>query len=274
MAYIATLSKTKEILEEFGLKAKKKYGQNFLIDANIVSKIAKYACDKDTISVEIGPGIGSLSEFLALNSAYVYAHEIDESLLPLLDKTLEKYDNIEIIPGDFLNVDFEKMPYFDKEIVVCANLPYYITTAILFHIITSKLKIKRIVIMVQKEVGDRFKAKPCTKDYNALSIILQSRFDIKPVTNVSRHLFYPAPKVDSIVISFERKKEPLYIDEKLVKTAFNMRRKTLYNNLKESYPQDVITALYKELGLKDDVRAEALDLNTFAKMSEVLKDAI
>ena len=128
--------------------------------------------------------------------------------------------------------------------------------------------------MVQKEVGDRFKAKPCTKDYNALSIILQSRFDIKPVTNVSRHLFYPAPKVDSIVISFERKKEPLYIAEKLVKTAFNMRRKTLYNNLKESYPQDVITALYKELGLKDDVRAEALDLNTFAKMSEVLKDVV
>ena len=274
MSYIASFNKTKAILDEFGLSAQKKFGQNFLIDANIVNKIAQYACDLDTISVEIGPGIGSLSEFLALNSKKVYAHEIDQHLLPVLAKTLAAYDNIAIIEGDFLKVDFKKMPYFNDEIVVCANLPYYITTPILFKLIDSKLRIKKIVIMVQKEVGERFKAQVGTKDYNALSVILQSRFDIKEVAKVPRHLFYPAPKVDSAVISFEKKEAPLVIDEELVKCAFQKRRKTLYNNLKEKYTQAVISHLFNSLDLKADVRAEALDVLTFCKMSEVIKDVI
>ena len=274
MKDIATISKTNEILEEFGLKAQKKFGQNFLIDANVVDKIARESCEKDLTSVEIGPGIGSLTQMLSRYSKRVFAHEIDENLWPVLEKTLENEKNVEIIKGDFLQVDFNDVPYKDEEIVVCANLPYYITTPILFKLFESDLKIKRISVMVQKEVADRFKAGVGSKDYNALSVITQFSYNVRLLMNISKNVFNPKPNVDSAVIVFEPKNKYPIDDEvrffEFVKTAFKQRRKTLFNNLKELFDKETILAMFAKLNIKDTIRAQELDLETFIKMYEVI----
>lgn len=274
MKDIATISRTNEILEEFGLKAQKKFGQNFLIDANVVDKIARESCEKDLVSVEIGPGIGSLTQMLSRYSKHVYAHEIDENLWPVLAKTLENEKNVEIIHGDFLEVDFNDVPYRDEEIVVCANLPYYITTPILFKLFESDLKIKRISVMVQKEVADRFKAQVGSKDYNALSVIVQYSYDVRLLMNISKNVFNPKPNVDSAVIVFEPKTKQVVKDEKaffeFVKAAFKQRRKTLFNNLKELFDRDAILDMFNKCNLKETTRAQEIDLETFIKMYEVM----
>lgn len=271
---IATISRTNEILEKYQLKAQKKFGQNFLIDANVVEKIAKSSCDKEHTTIEIGPGIGSLTEMLARYSKKVISYEIDEHLLEVLDDTLSAYDNVEIVFQDFLNLDLTTVPYKDEEIIVCANLPYYITTPILFKLFESDLKIKRISVMVQKEVADRFKATVNSKDYNALSVIVQYAYDVRLLMNVSKHVFNPKPNVDSAVIVFEPKVKTPVKDEKefydMVKLAFKQRRKTLYNNLREAFEGETIKKMFAKLNIKETARAQELDLATFIKMYEVL----
>lgn len=274
MKDIATVSRTNEILDKYNLKAKKKFGQNFLIDANTVEKIAKNACDKDHITIEIGPGIGSLTQKLAKYSKEVISYEIDSSLIPVLKETLGDLDNVTVIEEDFLNTDLGKASYHDEEIVVAANLPYYITTPILFKLFESDLKIKCISVMVQKEVADRFKASVNSKDYNSLSVIVQHSYDVSILMNISKNVFNPKPNVDSAVIVFKPKTKKYVKDEKefyeMVKMAFTQRRKTLFNNLKEHFDNEKIRKMYETLGLKDSIRAQEIDLDTFIRIYEVL----
>lgn len=274
MKDIATVSRTNEILDKYNLKAKKKFGQNFLIDANTVEKIARNACDKDHITIEIGPGIGSLTQKLAKYSKEVISYEIDSSLIPVLKETLGDLDNVTVIEEDFLNTDLGKASYHDEEIVVAANLPYYITTPILFKLFESDLKIKCISVMVQKEVADRFKASVNSKDYNALSVIVQHSYDVSILMNISKNVFNPKPNVDSAVIVFKPKTKKYVKDEKefyeMVKMAFTQRRKTLFNNLKEHFDNEKIKKMYETLGLKDSIRAQEIDLDTFIRIYEVL----
>ena len=274
MKDIATVSRTNEILDKYNLKAKKKFGQNFLIDANTVEKIAKNACDKDHITIEIGPGIGSLTQKLAKYSKEVISYEIDSSLIPVLKETLGDLDNVTVIEEDFLNTDLGKASYHDEEIVVAANLPYYITTPILFKLFESDLKIKCISVMVQKEVADRFKASVNSKDYNALSVIVQHSYDVGILMNISKNVFNPKPNVDSAVIVFKPKTKKYVKDEKefyeMVKMAFTQRRKTLFNNLKEHFDNEKIKKMYETLGLKDSIRAQEIDLDTFIRIYEML----
>ena len=189
---ISNINYVKEVLGE--LRAKKKYGQNFLIDSNVVDKIAKNACDKDLLTLEIGPGLGSLSEMLLKYSKYVDAYEIDKDMYDILNRTI-KDDNFNLYLEDFLDVNLDK--YKDEEIRVCANLPYYVTTPILFKLFNSSLNISKITVMVQKEVAERFRANVGSEDYNALSIVVQYLYDVKLEMNVSKNVFYPSPKVDS-----------------------------------------------------------------------------
>ena len=272
---IATPKVTREILDRYGLKAQKKYGQNFLIDANIVAKIASQSSDKEHLTLEIGPGIGSLTQMLARYAKEVVAYEIDPKLIPLLKDNFKDVSNIHIIHEDFMDVDFKRAFYANKQINVCANLPYYVTTPILFKLFESNLDILKITVMVQKEVADRFKAKVKDSDYNALSLIVNYLYDVKTVMQVPASVFYPRPKVDSTVISFIPKRERDFNYEKaffaLVKRAFAKRRKTLYNNLKDYYSKDKLAYLYESLALPETVRAEELDDVAFKKIYEVLK---
>lgn len=276
MKDIATISRTNEILEKYHLKAQKKFGQNFLIDSNVVDKIAKESCEKDKMTIEVGPGIGSLTQMLSRYSRAVTSYEIDTNLLPVLADTLSECDNVEIVSQDFLELDLDNVPYKDEEIIVCANLPYYITTPILFKLFESDLKIKRISVMVQKEVADRFKAKVGSADYNALSVIVQYSYNVRLLMNISKHVFNPKPNVDSAVIVFEPKEKLSVKDEKdffdFVKLSFKQRRKTLYNNLKEKYTKEKIESMFNKLGIKDTIRAQEIDLETFIKMYEVINE--
>lgn len=276
MRDIATVTMTNEILERYDLKAKKKFGQNFLIDANIVDKIAKNACRSDMVCIEIGPGIGSLTQKLARYAKKVYAHEIDEQLLPVLNDIFKDEPKIEIIPGDFLKIDFRDMPYHDETLVVCANLPYYITTPILFKLFESDLQIDNITVMVQKEVADRFRATSGSSDYNALSVIVQYLYDLKYLMTVPKQVFNPRPQVDSAVITFKQKERIPLKDQSaffaLVKNAFRARRKTLYNNLKDTYDPSLILKAMAKSGIKDNARAQELDLMTFVNLYEEMTD--
>ena len=191
---------------------KKKFGQNFIIDNNIINSIIKKSdIDKDTLVIEIGPGIGSLTKELGCVSKNVIAYEIDEEVKDLLEKNIG--DNTRIIYKDFLkaNVMDDIKDYEYKKLYVVANLPYYITTPIIIKLIEDKIPVDKIVVMVQKEVGDRFRAKPNSKDYNSLSIYLNYYFDIKKIMDVSRNVFVPKPNVDSIVIMFTKKENRLFL---------------------------------------------------------------
>ena len=252
------------------LKAKKKFGQNFLIDSNIVDNIAKNACDVNCLTIEIGPGLGALSEMLLKYSKCVDAYEIDKDMYEILSNSITD-ERFHVYLKDFLDVDLSK--YESQEIRVCSNLPYYVTTPILFKLFNSNLDISKITVMVQKEVCDRFKAKVGSEDYNALSIIVQYLYDVKLEMNVSKAVFYPSPKVDSAVVSFTPKFKRNFEYEKglfeFIENCFVNRRKTLNNNLKNFLDVDSISRIYKTLNLKDSVRAQELDLETFIKMYEV-----
>ncbi len=268
---IASLSHVSKILEERDLSAKKKFGQNFLIDANIVDKIAKNASLCDTC-IEIGPGIGSLSEMLLKYNKTLYAYEIDPDMVEILGKEFSDEERFHVTLQDFLDTDLSQVPYKDEEICVCSNLPYYVTTPILFKFFESELKIKKITVMVQKEVASRFKAEIGSEDYNALSIIVSYLYDVKLEMNVSKNVFYPKPKVDSAVVSFTPKRERDYEFEReffdLVKKCFRMRRKTLHNNLKDVFSEEKIRYIYEKCSLKENVRAQELSLDDYLKMNE------
>lgn len=254
---------------------KKKYGQNFITDKNIIQKIVdKSEIDKDTLVIEIGPGAGSLTNALEKQAKNVLAYEIDESIKPILEENISA--NTQIIYDDFLKRDVKNdlKKYTYKKLYVVANLPYYITTPIIIKLINDKLDINKIVIMVQKEVGNRFKAVPNTKDYNSLSIFLNYYFDVKKVMDVSKNVFIPKPKVDSIVVSFTKKQNKLKLENeevffKLIKDSFKQKRKTIKNNLKD-YDLNKIEKILNNHNLDLSVRAESLPIEIFTEIANEL----
>ncbi len=274
MKIIATPSRTKEILEKFDLFAKKNYGQNFLTEPGIVSKIAKHAVVSDhTIVIEIGPGIGALTQMLSQEAKKVIAYEIDERLPEVLAYSLEDCDNVEIILEDFMQVDLKAIvdQYPEDDVVVAANLPYYITTPILFKIFESNADIKRITVMMQKEVADRFSATVNSKDYNALSVITQYRTTVKQVVKVPRNVFNPKPNVDSSVLQFEFKEKDATVNEELffsmIKACFKQRRKTILNNFGEWLNDKEKARVYLEdAGIDVARRAESCTCEEFMKL--------
>lgn len=240
---ISTPSYTKEILNRYDLRAKKGFGQNFLVDPVIVDKCAAMSHCEGAV-IEIGPGIGSLTEGLAKYSKKVVSYEVDESLIPVLQDTLKDYPNVEIILQDFLKCDLRaKVDALEKDygtVAVCANLPYYITTPVLFRLFEETPDISYITVMVQKEVADRFLASVNSAEYSSLSVEAQYLYNIKKLFNVPARSFNPSPRVDSVIIQFERKdvqesNEEIQKFFTFAKATFKQRRKTIYNNLKEYY---------------------------------------
>ena len=276
--YISMPSRTKEILEQYCLKAKKGFGQNFLVDPVIVEKCASLSHSEGAV-IEIGPGIGSLTEQLARFSKHVLAYEIDENLLPVLKDTLAEYENIEIILQDFLTIDLDAVAKGLKEeygsVSVCANLPYYITTPVLFKIFDCH-EIEYITVMVQKEVGERFAAKPGEAAYSALSVEGQYLYDIKKLFTVPGRSFNPSPSVDSVIIQFVRKRietnpEELKKHFELIRAMFKQRRKTVYNNLREfTNNRELAESVLKEAGIAPGKRAQELTVEELKRICEVL----
>ncbi|MBR2067383.1 MAG: ribosomal RNA small subunit methyltransferase A [Solobacterium sp.] len=269
---IATPSRTKEILEQYGLKAKKGFGQNFLVDPVIVERCAMEAHLEGSV-IEIGPGIGSLSEQLCKIAKHVTAYEIDEDLIPVLTNELKEYTNFELLCEDFLEANIEEKvkELKDKygQVVVCANLPYYITSPVLFRLFSCK-DISYITVMVQKEVGDRFAAKVNDKEYSALSVEGQLLYDIKKLFTVPGRSFNPSPNVDSVIIQFSRKDKIIEEDIEdlynFIRACFKQRRKTIYNNLKD-YREDVdIKEILKEAGIAEGKRAQELSVQEIEEL--------
>ena len=276
---IATPSRTKEILETHQMSAKKNYGQNFLIESGIVEKIARSAIVSDNCVVfEIGPGIGALTQYLCEYAKKVVSFEIDERLPVVLQDTLQEYDNFELVMQDFLDVDLnawvKKYKDLGMDVVVAANLPYYITTPILFKIFESGADISAITVMMQKEVADRFYAKVNTKEYNALSIVTQYRCEVSQVMKVPKNVFMPKPNVDSAVLQFcfKPKREDINEDVffSLVKACFKQRRKTIRNNYQD-FVQDKQKAQHQlELAhIAPERRAESVTIDEFIQLYEV-----
>lgn len=272
-----SFKKMTDVLNANGFKFSKKFGQNFIVDENIINNIInKSMIDKDTLVIEIGPGAGSLTYKLALNSKNVIAYEIDESLKDILNYNLSGLSNVEIIYGDFLlrdvKKDLEKYEY--KKLYVVANLPYYITTPIIVKLIEDELNVDKIVIMVQKEVGDRFKAKPNSKDYSSLSVFLNYYYDVFKIMDVSRNVFMPKPNVDSIVLEFVKKDDMLFVKDKtlffkLIRDSFKQKRKNIRNNLK-GYDLDVINDVLSKYGFDLNARAEQLSIEVFVNIANEL----
>ncbi len=280
---IATTARTREILNTYNLRAKKNFGQNFLVDASVTGRMASTLRD-DGVVIEVGPGIGSLTEELAKRAKHVRSYEIDERLIPVLEDTLKDYDNVEIVLQDILETDINKelQPLVDKykHIEFAANLPYYITTPVLFKLFESSIPFEKIVVMIQKEVADRFSAKPGTKEYGALSVESQYLYDVKKLFNVPRTSFNPAPNVDSAVISFTKHEKNETVDNEklffeLVKACFKQRRKTLYNNLREYFDsKEKAELLLLKANIPLETRAEMLDLNQYIELYKALKEII
>lgn len=275
------------VLQKYNFSFQKKFGQNFLIDTHVLDKIiASAEITKDDMVLEIGPGIGTMTQYLACAAGKVVAVEIDKTLIPILEDTLSEYDNVQIINQDVLKVNLAKIAEEEnggKPIKVVANLPYYITTPIIMGLFENHVPLKSITVMVQKEVADRMQVGPGTKDYGALSLAVQ--YYAKPyiVANVPPNCFMPRPKVGSAVIRLERYEEPpvQVTDEKLmfriIRASFNQRRKTLVNGLKNSpeiqFSKEEIEAAIETLGKGASVRGEALTLEEFARLSNILSSA-
>lgn len=268
--------KVKENIKENSFVIKKKFGQNFIIDNNIINNIVNSAAiDSDTLVIEVGPGMGALTNELVKVAKNVLCYEIDTTLKPILEKI--DATNLEIIFADFLkrNVldDIKKYEY--KHLYLVANLPYYITTPILMKIIDENIPVEKIVVMVQKEVGDRFKAKEGSKDYSSLSIIFNYNYNIKKLMDISRHVFIPEPNVDSIVLGFEAKGEKEFIKNpqlfyQLIRDAFTQKRKNLRNNLKK-YDLEKIEKVLSNYRFDLSARAEQINYKIFIEIANNLE---
>ena len=282
MANLGNPQETIAVLQRYGFNFQKKYGQNFLIDTHVLDKIIGAAeIGKDDFVLEIGPGIGTMTQYLAEAAREVVAVEIDTKLIPILEDTLKEYDNVTVLNEDILKVDIRKIAEEKnggKPIKVVANLPYYITTPIIMGLFESEVPLDSITVMVQKEVADRMQVGPGTKDYGALSLAVQYYARPRIVLNVPASCFMPRPKVGSAVIRLTRHKEPpvQVENEKLmfqiIRASFNQRRKTLANGLNNSpeihLPKEVITTAIESLGKGPSVRGEALTLQEFAMLSD------
>ena len=281
MATLGNSKNTIEIIQKYQFAFQKKFGQNFLIDTHVLDKIISAAgITGDDCVLEIGPGIGTMTQYLAEHAGKVVAVEIDTNLLPILDETLKGYSNVTVINSDILKLDMNQLvdEYNDgRPIKVVANLPYYITTPIIMGLFESNVPIDNITVMVQKEVADRMQVGPGSKDYGALSLAVQ--YYAKPyiVANVPPNCFIPRPNVGSAVIRLTRYKEPpVQVDEpgvmfRLIRASFNQRRKTLQNGLNNSpevpYTKEQIAVAIESLGVPASVRGEALTLEQFAGLS-------
>ena len=272
---------TIEILQKYNFNFQKKFGQNFLIDEHVLDKIIRAAeITKDDYVLEIGPGIGTMTQYLACAAREVTAVEIDRALIPILEDTLKEYDNEDILKVDIAALAKEKNG--GRPIKVVANLPYYITTPIIMGLFESHVPLESITVMVQKEVADRMQVGPGTKDYGALSLAVQYYAEPYIVANVPPNCFMPRPAVGSAVIRLTRHQKPPVevMDEKLmfrlIRASFNQRRKTLANGLKNSgelnLSKEVITAAIEKLGKGSSVRGEALDLEEFARLTNIIKE--
>lgn len=284
---IATPSRTKEILKKHGFSFKKSLGQNFLTELNILRKIVETAgINLQTNVVEVGPGIGALTEQLAKNAAQVLAFEIDDRLIPVLEDTLSTYDNVTVIHEDVLKanlVETTKAVFKqDFPIKVVANLPYYITTPIMMHFLESALEVEEMIVMMQKEVAERISAKPGTKAYGSLSIAVQYFMEASVAFIVPKTVFVPQPNVDSAIIKLTKREKPAVevTDEKeffkLTKASFQLRRKTLWNNLTHFYGKDEptkawLTTSLTEAEIDPSRRGETLSLEEFARLSNILE---
>ena len=285
MAYLGNPSNTIEILKKYNFNFQKRYGQNFLIDSHILEKIiASAEITKDDCVLEIGPGIGTMTQYLAENAREVIAVEIDKSLIPILEDTLSEYDNVTVINEDILKVDIAALAQEKnggKPIKVVANLPYYITTPIIMGLFESHVPLDSITIMVQKEVADRMQAGPGTKDYGALSLAVQYYAKPEIVLQVSPNCFMPKPNVGSAVIRLVRYAEnPVKAEDEtylfaLIKAAFGQRRKTLVNSLVNAGNMQVtkeqVLGALEEMDLSPSIRGEALTLSQFAQLGSLLR---
>ena len=284
MAYLGIPQNTIAVLQKYHFNFQKKFGQNFLIDSNVLENIVEAAgITKDDFVLEIGPGIGTMTQYLCESARQVLAVEIDKMLIPILEDTLSEYDNVEVINQDVLKVDIKSLveeKNNGRPIKVVANLPYYITTPIIMGLFESKVPIESITIMVQKEVADRMQTGPGSKDYGALSLAVQYYAEAKVMLNVSATCFMPRPNVDSAVIKLTRHQEsPVEVKDeslmfRIIRASFNQRRKTLVNGLKNSseldFSKEEITEAIKSIGKEENIRGEKLTLEEFAKLSNAL----
>lgn len=288
MAVLGNPQNTIKVLQKYHFNFQKKFGQNFLIDAHVLDKIIDAAgITKDDFVLEVGPGIGTMTQYLCENAREVAAVEIDKNLIPILADTLQEYDNVTVINEDILKVDINALAQEKnggRPIKVVANLPYYITTPIIMGLFESHVPIASITIMVQKEVADRMQEGPGSKEYGALSLAVQYYAKPEIVANVPPNCFMPRPNVGSAVIRLTRHAEaPVDVEnEKLmfqiIRASFNQRRKTLVNGLNNSggihLSKEVIAECIKELGVSANIRGEALSLEQFAKLSNIIGSKI
>ena len=282
--YLGNPKYTIEVLQKYGFVFQKRFGQNFLIDTRVLDRIIEASeITKDDFVLEIGPGIGTMTQYLADAAREVTAVEIDDALIPILQDTLKEWDNVSVIHGDILKTDIRKIADEKNQgrpIKVVANLPYYITTPIIMGLFESHVPVDSITVMVQKEVADRMQTGPGSKDYGALSLAVQYYAKPEIVANVPPNCFMPRPKVGSAGIRLPRHAEtPVQVDDEkllfqIIRASFNQRRKTLANGLKNyeglSFEKETIEAAIAECGFSPPVRGEALSLEEFAKLANVL----
>ncbi len=284
MATLGIPQNTIAVLQKYNFNFQKKFGQNFLIDTHVLERIIEAAgITRDDFVLEIGPGIGTMTQYLCENAREVVAVEIDKNLIPILGDTLQEYDNVTVINEDILKLDINQLAEEKnggKPIKVVANLPYYITTPIIMGLFESHVPIDSITIMVQKEVADRMQVGPGTKDYGALSLAVQYYAKPEIIANVPPNCFMPRPNVGSAVIRLTRHQEvPVQVDDeklmfKIIRASFNQRRKTLANGLNNSpeihLPKEIIQESIEELGVPVTIRGEALTLDQFAEFSNII----
>lgn len=285
MEKLSSPKKTIEIIQKYNFDFQKKFGQNFLIDSHVLEKIIDAAnITKDDFVLEIGPGIGTMTQYLSEHAREVMAVEIDHNLIPILKETLAGYDNVEVLNEDILKVDIGKIAEKKNQgrpIKVVANLPYYITTPIIMGLFEKNVPMNSLTVMVQKEVAQRMQAGPGTKDYGALSLAVQFYAEPYIVANVPPNCFMPRPKVGSAVIRLTRYKDmPVKVKNEqlmfsIIRASFNQRRKTLQNGINNSSTlhfskEQVVDALDK-MGLSPKIRGEALSLEQFARLSDLLE---
>lgn len=284
MPTLVTPRNTIEILQKYNFMFQKKFGQNFLIDTHVLDKIIRSAeVTKDDCILEIGPGIGTMTQYLAESAGRVVAVEIDANLIPILKETLAGYDNVTVLHGDILKTDIQKLTEEyngGRPVKVVANLPYYITTPIIMNLLEGGAPVENITVMVQKEVADRMQTGPGSKDYGALSLAVQYYAEPYIVANVPPNCFMPRPNVGSAVIRLTKRKEPpVQVSDpelmfRLIRASFNQRRKTLLNGLSNAaelpFSREEVAAALEDLGLAAAVRGETLTLAQFAALAEKL----
>ena len=286
MAFLGNPSATNEILNKYNLSAQKRYGQNFLIDSNVLRKIVESAgVTKEDTVLEIGPGIGTLTQFLCEAASKVISVEIDKAMIPVLNDTLSEYDTITIVNEDILKVDILKLLKENgaKSVKVVANLPYYITTPIIMELLEKDAPIESITVMIQKEVAERMQTGPGSKDYGALSLAVAFYSKAEVKMTVSPNCFIPRPNVDSAVIRMDKLKEPpVSVKDrdlmfKIIKGAFEQRRKTLTNALSHSVSfktdKEKVEEALEKMGKKTNIRGEELNLSEFALLSDILSNS-